>query len=162
MNVNSIATQPINALYSKNTGTKPEYIGEHAFMIRELVANSPDVNLTTKGSSPVDETLDVRRATFEEMTELSRALYERGEITLKDHMLLTFDYERATNSLKQNAPGSISADFDMYETPADRNGKRDWIAEFQARALKDLKFGNLIGHQNKMRILTILQQFNAR
>ncbi len=54
---------------------------------------------------------DVRNATFEEIVEISNVLYNSGEITLKEHAVITFDFERATNNLKQNAPGTISSDF---------------------------------------------------
>ena len=49
----------------------------------------------------------------------------------------------------------------MHEKAPNRNGERDWVAEFEARANKDFKYGNLIGHQNKMKILTILQRLDT-
>jgi len=85
-------------------------------------------------------------------------LYEAGEFYGWKVALLIFDYERATNSIRQHAQTPVSANFSMYETVADEFGQRDWIAEFEARATKDLKYGNLIAHSNKKKILNILVQ----
>ncbi|BDH61664.1 hypothetical protein MTP04_17940 [Lysinibacillus sp. PLM2] len=103
---------------------------------------------------------NVRKATFHEIKEISNELYNAGEISLKDVAVLTFDYDKATNYLKRNAPVTIDNSFDMYETSSNNKGERDWILEFNARAQKDLKYGNLIGYNNNIKILHILQQLD--
>lgn len=100
---------------------------------------------------------DIRNATFEEVKEIGHALYEAGAMTLKQLMMLTFDYDRATEYIKIAASGKALPNFTMYETAADKEGKRDWIAEFAARAAKDRQYGNLIGSAAKQEILSILQ-----
>ncbi|OMP67239.1 hypothetical protein [Domibacillus epiphyticus] len=105
---------------------------------------------------------DVRNATFEEITDVANSLYKAGEISLREVAVLTFDYERAAQSIRKNANGSVSSNFSMYETAANENGKRDWIAEFELRAAKDFKYGNLVGHSNKMKILSVLQRLDAQ
>lgn len=156
MNISTVAPYQTTSLYAKNTA-KMATTGERVFTVPEAVAT------IQKDSSTVYEELsgkyDVGNATFEEVVEISNALYEAGEISLKEHMLITFDFERATNHLKQNAPG-VPSNFNMYETAADSNGRRDWIAEFGARASKNLKFGNLIGYESNKKILDILERLS--
>lgn len=101
---------------------------------------------------------DVRNATFEEIKEISNALYQAGEISMKEHMILTFDFGRATADIRRNAPGYVSTDFDMYKTPANENGQRDWIAEIKARAADHFKYGNIIGYETNSKILAVLQK----
>lgn len=100
---------------------------------------------------------DVRNMTFEQLTEVANKLYEAGEIQVKDLMLMTFDFGRATEYVKAIGHPQTSANFTMYET-AEQNGQRDWIAEFQARAAKNRKYGNLIGDANNSKIVAILQR----
>lgn len=160
MNISTVAPYQTTTLYAKNTAMKTATTGERVFNVPETVAT------TQKDSSTVFEELsgkyDVRNATFGEVVEISNALYEAGEISLKEHAVLTFDYDRATNNLKRHSPGYISANFDMYETSANSNGQRDWIAEFGARASKNFKFGNLIGYQSNMKAIDILQRLNTK
>lgn len=56
----------------------------------------------------------------------------------------------------------VSADFSMYETSANSNGQRDWIAEIEARASNNFKYGNLVGYQINSKILAILQKFDTK
>ncbi|GLC88761.1 hypothetical protein [Lysinibacillus piscis] len=109
----------------------------------------------------LSQTYDVRNATFDEMKEIANSLHKAGAISLKELMSLTFDYGRATDYIKQAAQLSsmpVAKNFSMYETNADKFGQRDWIAEFSARATKDLQYGNLVGHSTKTKILNILKQ----
>ena len=113
----------------------------------------------------VDETIyeelaqqyDVRNMTFEQLTEVGHMLYEAGAISAKDVMLLTFDYGRASDYAKLAAKGMAAPNFTMYETNADELGRRDWIAEFEARAAKDRQYGNFIANANKTKLISILQ-----
>lgn len=100
---------------------------------------------------------DVRNMTFEQLKEVAQELYEAGAITGKEVVTMTFDYNRATHYIKQAANGLAAPDFSMYETSADASGRRDWIAEFEARAAKDRQYGNFIGNANKTKIISILQ-----
>lgn len=163
MNINSTTPYQSTSLYSKNISKKTES-KEQGFSIGETVSNTQD--LKRNDSSNIWEELsskyDVRKATFEEVKEISKALYEAGEISTQEHLFLTFDYGKATNDLKKNAPISISANFDMYETPSNGNGERDWIAEFKARKSKDFKYGNLIGYQTKTKILNVLKKLDTQ
>ncbi len=65
-------------------------------------------------------------------------------------------YTRVTHYIKQAASGLAAPNFSMYETSADATGRRDWIAEFEARAAKDRQYGNFIGNANKTKIISIL------
>ncbi|HHY22007.1 MAG TPA: hypothetical protein GX525_09060 [Bacilli bacterium] len=162
--MNSITSyQPSISL--KTNISKVDSGKESLFSIQENVAAKVDSILKEKNSPEIWEELskkyNVRKATFEEVSEISRALYEAGEISLIDHARLTFDMTRASDYLRQHAPMHISKDFDMNVTTANHNGERDWIAEFEARAAKDLKYGHLIGHQNNMKMVSILQRLEA-
>ncbi|MFB4165794.1 hypothetical protein ACE1TI_18845 [Alteribacillus sp. JSM 102045] len=162
--INSVSPYQLIS-YTKNTYIKTDSYATNTFSISQATENIQEAKIQQTNSSNTWEELsskyDVRKATFEEIKEIAKTLYDAGEISLKEHLGLTFDYEKATNYLKQNAPIPISPNFDMYETVSNRNGKRDWITEFEARANKDLKYGNLIGHQNKMNIFTILQRLDT-
>lgn len=100
---------------------------------------------------------DVRSMTFEQLTEMANEMHDAGAMTFKEMMMMTFDYGRATDYIKQAANGNVASNFTMYETAADDAGRIDWIAEFTARAAKDQKYGNLIGQSNKMNIVQLLQ-----
>lgn len=78
-------------------------------------------------------------------------------MTVKQLMMLTFDYDRVTQSIKMASNGQASPNFTMYETAANADGKRNWIAEFTARAAKNRQYGNLVGYANKSEIISILQ-----
>lgn len=158
MNVNSVSSQQLTSVYSENRNAKTKEIEEFAF-IDKTVENKEqkDSSAIYKGLS---DKYDVRNATFGEIVEISNALYDAGEISLKEHAVLTFDFDRATNNLKRNAPGYIPVEFNMHETSANSNGQRDWISEFGARAAKDFKFGNLIGYQSNTKVLEILERLS--
>ncbi|MEE1131082.1 MAG: hypothetical protein UHX00_05565 [Caryophanon sp.] len=100
---------------------------------------------------------DVRSMTFEQLTDMANELHDAGAMTFQEMMMMTFDYGRATDYIKQAANGNAAPNFTMYETAADDAGRIDWIAEFTARAAKDQKYGNLIGQSNKMNIVQLLQ-----
>ncbi|MGG0645037.1 hypothetical protein ABE021_14025 [Sporosarcina gallistercoris] len=141
-----------------NIKSKPE-----SFTNKALVESQK--SSSTQKDSPtiynqISDKYDVRNATFGEIIEISIALYEAGEISLKEHAVLTFDFEKATNNLKRIAPGHISPDFNMHATSANSSGQRDWISEFGARAAKDFKFSNLIGYQSNTKVFDILERLS--
>lgn len=153
MNIGIVTSNQTMPMYAKKATT-----GEQLFKVPEAAVTAE------KSTSTVYEELsgkyDVRNATFGEIIEMSKALYNAGEISLAEHATLIFDYDRATDHLKRHAPGYISADFNLHETQANRNGQRDWIEEFSARASKNFKFGNLIGYQSNMEVIKILERLS--
>lgn len=162
MNIGSITSQQTASFHSNkasvNTESKPEFSINHA--VEDNQTSSSAQKKSFAFNEDISNKYDVRNATFDEIVEMSNELYEAGEISFKEHVVLTFDFGRATNNLKQNAPGYITSSFDMYETSSNSNGQRDWIAEFGARASKDFMFGNLIGHQHNMKVIDILERFS--
>ncbi len=96
---------------------------------------------------------DIRHATASELREISTALYKAGQISLSNHAILTFDPAK----LPMLIP-------DINLTPADRDGRRDWIAEYEARLKRDLKQNNLqaaLQHHKIIEILKRLDKSNA-
>jgi len=160
MTINAVAPYQTTALYAKSTAVKTATAGEQVFNVPEAGA------ATQKDSSTVYEELsgkyDIRNATFGEVTEIADALYNAGEITLGELAALTFDYDKATNNIKQHARMPVSADFSMYKTSANSSGQRDWIAEIGARASTNFKHGNLVGYQINSKIHAILQKLGSQ
>lgn len=105
------------------------------------------------------EKYDIRNATFEEIQEIAQQLYSAGVITGKEHFSLIFDYDRATQHIKEIAKRyvEVSPDFSMTATKTGAFGRRDWIAEFEGRAAKQRKLGNLIGSESNIKIARILR-----
>lgn len=157
MNIRSINSRQSESFYSKSTNVQSESVKKSVFLVEETEGNTIQKD-SFVFYKELSNKYDVRNATFEEIVEISNALYEVGEITFKEHLVLIFDYDRATNNIKRYAPGYIPVDFDMYETSANSNGRRDWIAEFGARAAKDFKFGNLVGYQSNKKVLDIFEK----
>ncbi|WP_237738246.1 hypothetical protein [Caldicellulosiruptor sp. F32] len=65
-----------------------------------------------------------------------------------NHGILTFDPSESPQRIKPN----------IFLTQPDRDGRMDWIAEYEARVNRDLKIGNTTGYLNNMCILNILKQ----
>lgn len=103
MNVTSICPQQkywiSNAAYKKTA-----LIEKPSSANVESVANAKDQKVSESNSSTIWEELskkyNVRKATFDDIKAISRALYDAGEISLRDLSTLTFDFARATNDLK--------------------------------------------------------------
>ncbi|SOC06558.1 hypothetical protein SAMN05880501_104309 [Ureibacillus xyleni] len=134
-----------------------------------LARTNVEINTTNFASSDIygelSKNYNVRNATFDEIVQIANALYEAGEISGKEVALMTFDFDRAKRDLIHNAGHiirengiQISSDFSLYETSANELGQRDWIAEFEARASKSFKYGDLISYQNNNKIVSILQK----
>lgn len=161
MNINSVVFHQSVPLYSKSNTDQSEKTNTFSSIVDKVGENGHHSNSITKDPSKLYEELsdkyDVRNATFEEIVEISNVLFEAGEISSVEHALITFDFERATNYLKQLTSG-VPSNFNMYETSADSNGRRNWIEEFGARASKDFKFGNLAGYQSNFKFLNILER----
>ena len=159
MNVNSVASSQLTSFYTTNANLKLEEVEKPVFLVGETEENVEQKNSSDFYKELADK-YDVRNATFGDIVEISNALYEVGEISLKEHAVLTFDFDRATNNLKRHAAGYIPVDFNMHETSANSNGQRDWISEFGARATKDFKYGNLIGYQSNTKVFEILERLS--
>lgn len=165
MNISSTIYYQSKLLYSKNDSGQSKINKESTFAINKTIELEKNETLTQSGSSSVWEEIlskyNVRKATFEEIKEISLRLYEAGEISLLEHAILTFDHEKVANDIKHRARVYVSPNFSLYETSSNQNGERDWIAEFEARVEKDFKYGNLLGHQNNMKVLNILQRLDT-
>ncbi|PKM76696.1 MAG: hypothetical protein CVU90_10965 [Firmicutes bacterium HGW-Firmicutes-15] len=96
---------------------------------------------------------DVRNATFDEICDISTKLYSAGQISLGDHLMLTFDWKRAADELRKTYPETVA---DLNLTPADGNGRRDWIAEFEARTVRDFHADNTKGYIQNQKLTQIL------
>ena len=96
---------------------------------------------------------DIRHATFDELCEVADKLYSAGQISLLDHAMITFDWKRAADDLRKDHP-DVVADFNI--TPADAEGRRDWIAEFEARAKRVFSQGNDGGYVHNQKLVEIL------
>lgn len=96
--------------------------------------------------SDMAQQIDIRNASFEELCDVSLALYQTGQITLLDHASLTFNPNQSPQELIGN----------YFMTKVNADGKRDWIAEYEARAARDLKMNNLSGYEYNKDILEIL------
>lgn len=91
---------------------------------------------------------DIRNSSFNELCEVSARLYQAGQIYLFDYAMLTFDPDKSTQPVKP----------DIYITEANAGDKRDWIVEYEARAVKALKMNNKIGSKVIKNILKILER----
>ena len=132
------------------------------------IHNNTSVEQNNKVSSDIWKELgseyDVREATFDEICKISNKLYEAGEITLREHAILTFDYDRATKDIigiARNLGREVSPSYSMYATESNGNGERDWIAEYEARIKQDFKQNNMIGYHNNKKILDILNELDG-
>lgn len=104
---------------------------------------------------------NVRNASFDEISNISYKLYQSGEISLGEHAILSFDYDRATNDIIRRTTNSgiyVSPNFSIYATEVKENGKRDWIAEYELRVNRDFKSNNMLGYHNNKKILNILNK----
>ncbi|MGG3799584.1 hypothetical protein [Metabacillus fastidiosus] len=165
MNISSLTSYQSELLYSKNGSSQSKINQESAFSINKTIAPEKNGTLTQSGSSDVWKEIsskyNVRKATFEEVKEISLRLYEAGEISFLEHATLTFDHAKVANDIKHRARVPVSPNFSMYETSSNQNGERDWIAEFEARVKKDFKYGNVLGYQSNMKVFNILQRLDT-
>jgi len=98
---------------------------------------------------------DIRRATFDELRDISQELYGAREISLKEHSLLTFNPQLSPqwSEVTKGQPGAR-----YFITNADSLGKRDWIKEYEARVEQDKRVGNSLGQENNQKILDLLRK----
>ncbi|MGS0765211.1 hypothetical protein [Syntrophomonas curvata] len=96
---------------------------------------------------------DIRHATFDELCEVADKLYSAGQISLGDLAIMTFDWKRAADDLRKDHPDVVA---DLNIIPADTEGRRDWIAEFEARAKRAFSQGNDGGYVHNQKLADIL------
>lgn len=96
----------------------------------------------------LSEKFNIGNASFNDIKYVSSELYKAGQISLLDHGILTFDPSESPQRIKPN----------IFLTQSDSNARMDWIAEYEARANRDLNIGNTTGYLNNKRILNILKQ----
>ncbi len=89
---------------------------------------------------------DIRNATHKELCTISRKLYDEGEISLFEHGLLTIKLELPAYK-----------NYSYFLTKADRNGKRDWIAEYEARLAENTRIGNTKGQIYDRKLIDVLK-----
>jgi hypothetical protein len=109
-------------------GNQSKYVD----LLKSTVNETGEVQDNPSVWDELSKEYDIHHATFNELCDISQRLYNAKQISLADHAVLSFDPSRI--------PGGDKANF--YFTPADAYGKRDWIAEYQARANFELKNGN--------------------
>ncbi len=97
------------------------------------------------------QSCNVRHMTLQDMDDVTMDLYESGSISLFDRALLTFDPDRLAA-----ADGGTG-----WLTPADSQGNRDWVAEWEARLAQDETLGEAQNAANDQRILDILHRLEA-
>jgi hypothetical protein len=113
-------------------------------MSSKTVTNNISSNKNTMSSS------DIRKASFDEFCKISNELYTKGNITPIEEALMTFNPEL---SPQQVGKGNV------FLTKSDQYGKRDWIAEFEARANQNLKYSNLESYKIDTSIVNKLKQY---
>lgn len=94
---------------------------------------------------------DIHNATFNDLKAIASQLYQAGQIDLLHLGILTFDLTPLYRKL--GYPPEI-----QFLIPSDQFGRRDWIAEWEARAEQQLKLGNTLGYQRDRECLEILRR----
>lgn len=95
--------------------------------------------------------IDVHSATLDQLSLVSQGLYDNGQISLLDHATLSFD----------PAKGALGESADTYVTQTDGSGKRDWVAEFEARLTEHMEAGDSASAAVDQRVLGILHRLEA-
>lgn len=91
---------------------------------------------------------NIRNASFDELCDISMNLYNSGKITLKEHAIITFNPNNSSQLI----------DFNYFLSKPSKDGKYDWINEFELRAERNQKLGNTLGYTNNKNIVSILTQ----
>ncbi|WP_425803282.1 hypothetical protein ACHOLT_17565 [Desulfitobacterium sp. Sab5] len=123
---------------------KPEYVSgaEEKPEAEDKLNESADIWKELSGR------YDIQNASFSELCDISKKLYAAGQISFLDYGMIIFDPSQSSQPLH----------FDINVTSANRDGRRDWIAEFEARASAALKFGNTGGYTENRKIAEILSR----
>jgi len=98
---------------------------------------------------------DITNATYDELQNISKKLYDAKQISLLEHGILTF------NPTKSPQWDTITKGFSnpkWFLTDANSSGKRNWIEEYGARIKRDKKIGNFVGLKHKQKVLKVLKR----
>ncbi|MDD4048951.1 MAG: hypothetical protein PHI90_09085 [Clostridia bacterium] len=124
-----------------------------SFAQEQSIAKTSSPNTKMDIYKQIAQDYDVRNASFDEFCEITDKLYDKGEISGIEHALVTLDIR----PLQKTYPNCR-----YYLTKADQNGKRDWIAELEARVQQDEKIGNapqgILAHKRLVDVLMHLQR----
>lgn len=139
MNINSaMKSSASSGLYSLTQPNKQQSASENV----SEKAVSPEKIYTTA------QNYNVHSMSLGATIAMSQELYDSGNISLKDHAILSFD------------PSHISGGSSMLTTP-DRNGNYDLISEFKSRMELNKKLGDTQSLQNNKQVLDILVKLDA-
>lgn len=123
---------------------------EQCFLAQEKVKTEDKQKNCTDIWKELSNQYDIRNATIDELCDITLKLYKAGEISLFDHAFLSFDLDKALRELR------IRFNIPLPKTNID--GKKDWIAEYEARANMHLERGDIVGYKNMQRMLGILRR----
>lgn len=119
------------------------------FSLPEKSVPEQKEHVTTNIWGEFSNDYSIRNASFKEIQEISTKLYEAGQISLLEHGILTFEpMFGPPRALKVN----------MHMTSFNADDRKDWIAEYEQRAQRDLKIGNSMGYAHKQKIIEILKR----
>lgn len=160
MHVHNI-TLNYSTLLAKNNPTNVDNRQNNDFKFQKMLVVEKESNSyeTTDIWKELSDNYNIRYASFEELCEVAYKLYDAGEITGKELAILTFDLDKAREHLQQRLNIPVA---DLHLTPANREGKRDWIAEYEARMNRDLQLNNLLGYENKKIIFNLLKRLDKQ
>jgi hypothetical protein len=142
MNINNIFSSDISSISRFQTKTTSEK-SSSAVPVEPQTSVSSDSIWHRLASE-----YDIRSMTAEETSKLSLELYYAGEISLLDHAVLSFDRDM----------GEFGTSF---LTKADSDGRRDMLAEFEAKVAMDKSTGNRRSLPIDSRILQHLERLDA-
>lgn len=91
---------------------------------------------------------NVHSMSLDATVSLSQELYDSGNISLKEHAILSFD------------PSQMGVGSAMLTAP-DNNGNYDLISEFEARMEMNKKLGDTQSLQNNKQVLEVLVKLDA-
>lgn len=151
MNINTQYSTPTTTYSAINMKLIKQHNVNYSTSTESITVAEQSASKNTEIWGELAKEYDIRNASFNELSDISTRLYKAGEISLFGHAMLTFDPSKSPQPVKTN----------IYLTEPSDNGKRDWIAEYEARVAKNLKMGNITGYRvnkNVLKILVRLQQ----
>jgi len=152
-------TSKYTKVHPHSKGLLPHSPGDFKNILKNATSKVDDNNVSTVPSGIVasnqnkEELFDkiaqeynLHCATFEEFCEVAKILYDNGILTIEEVSVATFDWDRV--SKEYNLPS-------QYCINTDSKGRRDWIAEYEAKCQNPLRNSSV-----NRGILQVLQQFN--
>ncbi len=97
---------------------------------------------------------DITHASFAEVKTVARKLYDAKQISFSDFAALTFNPQEGPQ-WKSMTKGIKNPRW--WLTEADSSGKRNWVAEWEARAEQQRKLGNPSGAKKDEYLAQILR-----